>query len=129
MTTQERDAMTKFTDEHGRTTKPTIETKTAIIDTYRSISFKEMSHTDEPTSLFIHIEDGGPGASFFFDNPHEARTFLTRALSQVDLWINELSPAEKLKTDIYALFKKARESDYTDPGEAQELLERAAQLL
>jgi len=127
--------MTKSTDNlfHGKADKPTIETKTAIIDDYRSISYEEMSHTneyrDDPTSLFINIQDGGDGASFFFRDAHEIRTFLTRVLDQVNLWIDEPTRAEKLRAEIYAFDKLCKEKEHTDTCAAWELLNLAARLL
>ena len=62
------------------------------IDDYSAIALKVMEHgplaMKEP-SLFLNIEDSGVnnGASFFFDNVHEARTFAKRMLEQLDLYL------------------------------------------
>ena len=110
-------------------TETTTNTLTGIIDDYREIKLGKMSQANEHTVLFISIDEGIGNASFFFDGPHEAQTFLTRALHQVGLFMEKPTPAEILKAEIYAFQKVSTENEYHDTGQAIELLERAAQLL
>ncbi len=102
----------------------TFKTLIGIIDDHNSIKLKTITMPGESELLFIDVSDGGPGASFFFDNPHEARTFLTRALHQVGLYIEESTPAEDLKAEIYGFLKSS-----AGPDEALDLLNRATDLL
>ncbi len=93
-------------------------------DDHNSIELKVLERPDEPPRLFIEVDGSIHGETFFFDNPHEARTFLTRALHQVGLYIEESTPAEDLKAEIYGYLKGSGH-----PLEAAALLTRAAHLL
>lgn len=70
----------KYEDAH----KPKIEAVTGIrADRYNAISLKAMDHTTktgEETSLYLSIEDSSDGASFFFNNPGEAKAFFERCI-------------------------------------------------
>ena len=72
--------------ENPYPTPPVIKAITGIrIDDHNSIALKTMTGIDGDT-LYLSIESSGEIASFIFDNPYEARTFLQRALDAVDLY-------------------------------------------
>ncbi len=100
-------------------------------DDHNSIELEVLERPDRIPRLIIKVESSGTDRVFLFDNPHEARTFLTRALHQVGLYIEESTPAEDLKAEIYGFLKKTEDTKTIGYliGDALDLLNRATDLL
>ncbi len=101
-------------------------------DDHNSIELEVLERPDRIPRLIIKVESSGTDRVFLFDNPHEARTFFTRALHQVGLYIEESTPAEDLQAEIFGFLKVPGEFgdvDHINTRDAVDLLRRAAHLL